>query len=322
MWVFSPKRALPAVMLSVVLGTLGCGGGVSHSDSESKGASAAAAATEHPVDMIPPVTPRGIDGRTAIVRVGSVTISAATYAHWDEVLTPKIASYEPKSRADCSSIRAAAEVKLSAKQKAEELSNAQLRALCTRQKQAETKESALQQLISNQWVLGEAAELSLSVSEPEAQKQMEKLEIRQFKSKAKFGEYLAQNGMTVADSLLGVRLEMTTERLQRLIEHKAKAKINDEAVARYYHANKSSLSASKPSDASAPGRRKTFKEVEGLAREKLSEQLFHQELARFSRVFRRKWLLRTSCRRGYVIPRCREWQGHNPLFDEDSLALN
>ena len=311
------------MLILMVLAAAGCAGGSSTSNSarERKKAIAATAATEHGIDMFSPAIPRGLDGQKAIIHVGSVAITAGEFAHWDEVLTPKISSIEPKSRADCSSLRARFEVKLSAKQKAEKLSNAKLRALCIHQKQAEVKESALRQLISNQWVIGEAGELGVGVSEAEAQKQMEKAAIRQFKSKAAFLRYLKGAGRTVTDARLGVRLSMINERIHELIEHKAEAKINQEAIARYYRGHEKSFSAAKRSNAAAAGHKKTFREVEGLVRQKLSEELNQRELASFVRAFREKWLSRTTCSPGFVVSRCREWRGPSVLL-EDAYTVN
>jgi parvulin-like peptidyl-prolyl isomerase len=242
----SKEIALPGLaLLATVLLLIGCGGGSADSKNASAGSSAsksvAAAHAEHPVDMFPALVPRGKDGQATIVRVGSTAITAADFAHWDEVLTPKIASYEPKSREDCSSARAPLEVKLSARQKAAKLSPAQVKALCVSQHQELVKESALGQLISNQWVIGEAAELGLGMSDAEAQQRLAKVRAVQFKSKAEFLHYLAGTGRTPADALLGVRLAAATERIQDLIERKANSKIDDAAIARYYHEHEKSF---------------------------------------------------------------------------------
>jgi parvulin-like peptidyl-prolyl isomerase len=244
----APTRqiALPCLALLAALVLAGCGGsGATQSKSaKSAGASSTSAASggaEHPVNMFPVLTPPSGEEQATVIHVGAEPITKADFVHWAGVLTPKIASYEPKSRVDCSSVRASSEVKLS-KQKAAKLSATQIQALCLRQKQNEVKESALQQMISNRWVIGEAAELGLGVSEAEGQAQLDKVVSQQFKSKAEFLSYIGASGRTLADTLLSVRVSMATERIQELIKHKAEKKLTEAAIARYYHEHEKSLS--------------------------------------------------------------------------------
>jgi parvulin-like peptidyl-prolyl isomerase len=183
-----------------------------------------------------------------VVRVGSRSISRAAIAHWAQVLTPKLASYEPMSRADCSSVRAASFVRLSPRQQAEKLSSVQIQALCVRQKQGEVKASMLQQLISGLWLVGEAEELGVGVSEGEAQKAMLQEEAQQFKSKAAFTRYLAISGMTEADVRVDVRVTLAGERVQQVIERRARQKLTQAAIARYYHAHERSFSTPETRD--------------------------------------------------------------------------
>jgi len=248
MLALSREIALPGLVLLAALALIGCGSaGTSHRTSTSDHKSAIERGAEHSINMFPPVAAQAAEDQTIIAHVGSESITKATFAHWDDVLTPKIASYEPKSRSDCSSVRAPDEVELPA-QRAAKLSSAEIQALCVRQRQGEVKRSALEQLISNLWVIGEAAELGLSVSEAEAQHQLAKEQAKLFKSKAEFLHYIGASGRTVADTLLSVRLSMATERIQELIKGKAEKKLDQAAIARYYHAHEKSFSTPETRD--------------------------------------------------------------------------
>lgn len=313
---------LLGLALIAALALVGCGGSdAQKSTSVSKGRAARALAGEesHSINMFPVVRAKG-PAQAVIMRVGSVPITVATYNHWEEVLTPKIASYEPKSRNDCSSVHAPLEVKLSAKQKAAKLSPAQVKVLCLRQHQELVKENVLEQLISNQWIIGEVSELGLGVSDTEAQKQLEINQSKLFKSKREYLQYIASSGRTVADTLLAVRLEIAGRRIQQLIERKVQAKISDAAIARYYREHKQSFDA-EAKRKGKQGKGTSLRGVEELARQRLAEELTTKESTAFARAFREKWRARTSCAPGYVISHCREFPRPEVLLSEDPAAV-
>lgn len=224
-----------------VLALAGCGGGsAEHGTSTSQRANVLAGGAEHPVDMFPVVqAPTGGEGST-IVHVGSVLIPRSTFVHWAKVLTPKLASYEPASRADCSSMRAPLELE-HAKRTVAGLSPAQVYVACVRVEQGVVKNTALQQLISDQWVIGEAEELGLGVSDAEVQKRLAHEEAG-YKSKAEFAEDVLVGERTLADAALGLRLSMATERILEYVKRKARMKLNQAAIARYYTENEKSFS--------------------------------------------------------------------------------
>jgi hypothetical protein len=315
MLVAARKSALPGVAVLTTVAMFGCGSGGKTSGDRTatagRGTSAATGGAEHPIDMFPALETQSATDRSTIVRVGSTPITRATFVHWDEVLTPKLASYEPKSRADCSEVRAPIEVKLP-NQGATKLSAAQVKALCVRQHQSLVRESVIQQLISYQWVLGEAAELGLSPDEAEVRQSLAKSVSEQFKSKAEFLRYIGESGRTIADALLEVRREVVTQRIQELIKRKPPAALDRAALARYYRTHVKKIS---------PEGVKPLRDVEGVVREKLSEELFNREKASFVRAFRKKWLARTSCSADYVVSRCREWRGPSVLVSEDPYGV-
>lgn len=304
------RIAVTAAVLPAVCLLAGCGGssGTPHSTSASDRTKVGASDAEHPINMFPvlKVPPGG--EQSAVVRVGGAPITRAAFVHWANLLTPKLASFEPADRADCSAVRAPLEMKYE-KQDVSGLSTVEVDALCVRRKQKLVKEAVLQQLISTQWVIGEAADLGVGVSQAEGEQLLNQDVAEQFKSRAEFLQYEARTGRTVADALSDIRLETATERVFGLIKRKAERRLTQAAIARYYHQHEKSLS------------HVPFKQVEEKARESLSEELLNREKASFIRAFREKWLAKTTCSPGYVVSRCREWRGPSVVTSENAYDL-
>jgi hypothetical protein len=306
------KRALSLTVLLITLALSGCGGGGHAKSTSAVDASAANGGAEHTVNMYPVVAlPRGEEQAT-VLRVGTKTIPRSTVVHWTEVLTPKLASYEPKSRADCSALRAASEVILPRKQAAK-LSSTQMQALCVRQQQAVVKETVLQQLLSYEWVIGEAEELGLAPSEAEAQQHIATEERTYKAGKVAFHHLIYALGRTPADVRLQVRLTIATERILELLKQRSEKKLDQAQIARYYRAHEKSFSTA--------GQSKSLAQVEQAVRAKLAEALLVKDQTSFVRSFRLKWLARTSCAPGYVVSRCRQWRGPSVLVSENAFDL-
>jgi len=68
-----------------------------------------------------------------------------------------------------------------------------------------------------------------------------------------------------------------------------------------------------------PARRRPLAEVEGAIRAQLSGEARQRALATFAAAWRAKWSAQTDCRRGYVVPKCRQYVG--PPVAEAPLAL-
>jgi len=308
----APARKIAVLALHLLAASLllGCGGATRSGGSDATRTSAATGGAEHPIDMFPAIEQQSAGDQTAIARVGSVVITKAAFVHWDEALTPKIASYEPKSRADCSYVHAPLEVKLPRHRP--KPSATELKALCIRQHQQLVKENVLQQLISYQWVLGEAAELGLSPSEADVQRALSKSVSQLFKHTAAFLRYLSITGRNISDARLQVRLDLATQRIEKLIGRDAQGEPQPDhaAIVRYYRANRTGSLQRKP-----------LKQVEGSVREKLAEELLNRAKASFIREFRKKWLARTTCAPSYVISRCREWRGPSVIVTDDPYGV-
>ena len=97
-------------------------------------------------------------------------------------------------------------------------------------------------------MIGEAAELGLGVSGAQAQQRLDREAAKQFKSRAEFLHYLASSGRTLTDAREDIRLGIATERVLGLVKRKAQGKLDQAAIARYYHEHEKSFSTPETRD--------------------------------------------------------------------------
>jgi hypothetical protein len=72
-------------------------------------------------------------------------------------------------------------------------------------------------LISSDWVIGEAWDLNIRVSEVEVRRSFDRIRREQFPERREFTAFLKSSGQTVADLLFRVRLNLLSTRIQRQI---------------------------------------------------------------------------------------------------------
>jgi foldase protein PrsA len=68
-----------------------------------------------------------------------------------------------------------------------------------------------------------------------------------------------------------------------------------------------------------PATRRTFAEVRQAIIRRLTAQRRRRALANFASAIRARWAAKTSCRPGYVVPGCRQYEG--PAVAEDQLEV-
>jgi hypothetical protein len=68
-----------------------------------------------------------------------------------------------------------------------------------------------------------------------------------------------------------------------------------------------------------PAALRSLAEVRGSIERKLSSERWRRTLAKFVKAWRKKWIAETDCRRGYVVQKCRQYNG--PRQPEDPLKL-
>jgi foldase protein PrsA len=190
----------------------------------------------------------GVPGN-AVVSVNGTPITTATFNHWMNVAAnassastttgataPKVPVPDPPTYANCIAHLEATAPK-PAKGKAKPTA-AELKTQCEQQ-YTSLKQSVLGYLISANWVLSEAAEQGVKVSDNEVKKQFNQIKSQQFPTEAAFQKFLASTGYTVSDVLLRVKLDLLSTKLQQKISKDAGKKPSQSEVKAYYEQHKS-----------------------------------------------------------------------------------
>jgi hypothetical protein len=109
--------------------------------------------------------------------VGAQSITGATFAHWADVARRSAGKHPPPA--------------------------------------AEVTKEAMGFLVSSDWVLGEAADLNIDVSEAKVRHTFDHIRGEQFPKQKEFKIFLRKSGQTVADLLFRVRLNLLSTGIQR-----------------------------------------------------------------------------------------------------------
>jgi hypothetical protein len=101
---------------------------------------------------------------------------------------------------------------------------------------SQVMKQAMSFLISSDWVLGEATDLNIHVSEGEVRHTFDHLRAQQFPKKREFKTFQKQSGQTIADLLFRVRLNLNSTRIQKhvLAGHRG-ARSQQQALKRFVH---------------------------------------------------------------------------------------
>ncbi len=101
------------------------------------------------------------------------------------------------------------------------------------------KQTTLAFLISGNWVLGEAGEQGVKVTDSEVKKQFNQIKNQQFPKEADFQKFLASTGYTVSDLLLRVKLNLLGSKIQKKVSKDAGKKPTQKEISAYYEQHKS-----------------------------------------------------------------------------------
>jgi foldase protein PrsA len=190
----------------------------------------------------------GVPGN-AVVSVNGTPITTATFNHWMNVAAnassastttgapaAKVPVPDPPSYQNC-----IAHLETTAPKPAKGQAKPTAAALKTQCEQQYTslKQSVLGYLISANWVLSEAAERGVKVSDDEVKKQFNQIKNQQFPTEAAFQKFLASTGYTVSDVLLRVKLDLLSTKLQQKISKEAGKKPTQKEIQAYYEQHKS-----------------------------------------------------------------------------------
>jgi foldase protein PrsA len=190
----------------------------------------------------------GVPGN-AVASVNGTPITVSTFNHWMTVAanassastttgaaTPKVPVPDPPAYTNCiAHLEATAPKPAKGQTKP---TAAQLKTQCEQQ-YASLKQSVLGYLISANWVLSEAAERGVKVSDSEVKKQFNQIKSQQFPTEAAFQKFLTSTGYTVSDVLLRVKLDLLSTKLQQKISKEAGKKPSQHEIQAYYEQHKS-----------------------------------------------------------------------------------
>ncbi|HST33661.1 MAG TPA: peptidyl-prolyl cis-trans isomerase [Solirubrobacteraceae bacterium] len=238
--------AAAAILASLTLASCAGGGGHSSSSAAAKGSSASSstrsatpadAGNQQPLsaDALPSA-PGGI-----VARVGPYAITQAAYEHAfaaevdAEGPATRVVPVPPDFSACVSHMKAAAATSIEAGA-ATPTSAGALKQEC--QKKYETlRETVLNRLITNVWVIGGGKELGLTVGEGEIQKNIAEFKQRNYPSEEKFQSYLQSSGQTLADLVFQTRVEFFSQKIRDELKRKV-GPFPRSRIAAYYASHK------------------------------------------------------------------------------------
>jgi foldase protein PrsA len=183
----------------------------------------------------------------AVVQVDGKPISQTTFKHWIGVASAAGASTlpgqkaakpvipEPPAYTACIAHQKETEPKPTKGQKAK--TAAQLKTQCEQEYKA-LQQQVLGFLISSDWVIGEAEEMGVKISDKEVVKHFNQLKKQQFPKEAEFQKFLGSTGQSISDLLLRVKLSMLSTKIQEKVT-KAHKNVTEAEVAKYYNEHKS-----------------------------------------------------------------------------------
>jgi foldase protein PrsA len=191
----------------------------------------------------------GIPGN-AVVSVNGTPITTATFNHWMTVAAsssaasaaasgqtaPKAVVPDPPTYKNCiAHLEATAPKPAKGQPKP---TAATLKTQCEQQYTA-LKQQVLAYLISANWVIKEAEERGIKVSDAEVKKQFNQIKAQQFPQEAQFQKFLASTGYTVSDLLLRVKLNSLSSKIQQKVSKEAGKKPSQHEIQAYYEQHKS-----------------------------------------------------------------------------------
>jgi foldase protein PrsA len=185
----------------------------------------------------------GIPG-DAVVKVGSSSITKATFDHWMEVAastsetasTSKPVLPEPPAYTACIAHLAATAAKPAKGQSAP--TTKELKSECEQQYKS-LQQQVLGVLIQADWIIGEAESLGIKVTDTEVKAELVKIVKEEFTKPGSFKQFLASSHQTISDLLLRVKYRtMLPQKIEQKITSK-KATVTAAQVEKYYDANKS-----------------------------------------------------------------------------------
>jgi foldase protein PrsA len=127
------------------------------------------------------------------------------------------------------------------------------------------RDSALSDLILSRWVLGEADERGIEVSEREIDDELQNVIEQEFGSQKAFDRFLKQSGFTLEEARDRVKLQLISQRIQEAVLP-AEPEVTEDELQEYYDANESQFETPESRDV-----RVVLTKTEADAQEALTE---------------------------------------------------
>lgn len=174
-----------------------------------------------------------------VAKVGDTVITKDQFNHWlnaaahgsaapgSNVVVP-----DPPDFTKC----IAAQAKQPVPKGAKKPTQAQLKTQCSQQYDA-LKQQVMQFLVSAEWIQQEADKQGVKVSNAQVQKQFQDQKKQSFQKEADYQTFLKNSGMTEADLLFRVKLDIISNDVRNKII-KGKDNVTDAQIASYYDKNK------------------------------------------------------------------------------------
>jgi parvulin-like peptidyl-prolyl isomerase len=174
-----------------------------------------------------------------VAKVGDTTITKDQFNHWLQAAAhgsaapgSNVTVPDPPNFTKCVANQAKQPVPKGAKKP----TTAQLKTQCKQQYDA-LKQQVMQFLVSAEWIKQEADKQGVKVSDKEVQKQFADQKKQSFQKEADYQKFLKNSGMTEADLLFRVKLDVISNDVRNKIL-KGKDKVTNAQIASYYNKNK------------------------------------------------------------------------------------
>src|SRR4051794_1580378 len=174
-----------------------------------------------------------------VAKIGDTVITKAQFNHWLNAAAhgsaapgSTVTAPDPPNYAKCVANLSKQPVPKGAKKP----TTAQLKTQCQQQYDA-LKQQVMQFLVSAQWIEDEANKQGVKVSDKEVQKQFADQKKQSFQKDADYKKFLANSGMTEADLLFRVKLDVVSNAVRTKVI-KGKDKVTSAQIAAYYNKNK------------------------------------------------------------------------------------
>jgi foldase protein PrsA len=177
---------------------------------------------------------------SAVATVDGEAIDERSFAHWLTVAAtsggqPEAQVPKPPHYTACIAQKRKPQPKPA--KGASKATDAQLKQQCAKDYEG-LRDRALQLLISQRWIEGEARDLGISVRDADVNKAFETQRKRSFPKDADYRKWLEQSGQSEEDIRLRVRLDLLQSKIRERMT-KGDDKVTDDQIATFYRQNRS-----------------------------------------------------------------------------------